>query len=419
MSGPGLVRSLGTGPAVMVGLGSMLGTGVFAAFAPAAGAAGAGLMVGLVLAAGVAYANAMSSAQLAAQLPRSGGTYVYGRELLGPTWGFVAGWGFLVGKTASAAAMALTVASYLVPAGWARPTAPVVAALAVGVGYRGLTRTARAATVLVVVVLAGLAAVLLAAGAAGALDPGRVTGGADLRGVLTSAGLLFFAFAGYARLATLGEEVRDPARTIPRAIAIALVVVVVVYALVGLGLLAGLGPEELARSGAPVADLAARVGPGVAVVARVAAVAASVGALLALLAGLSRTALAMARESDLPAGLAAVHPRHRVPYRAELAVGGVVVVLAAATDLRGAIGFSSFGVLVYYLVANLAALRQDAAHRRHPRALAVAGALGCATLALTLPPATVAAGAGVLAVGVGGRWVVQRVRARTADPGGS
>lgn len=419
MSGPGLVRTLGTGPAVMVGLGSMLGAGVFAAFAPAAGAAGAGLMVGLVLAAGVAYANAMSSAQLAAQLPRSGGTYVYGRELLGPTWGFVAGWGFLVGKTASAAAMALTVASYLVPAAWTRPAAAVVAALAVLVGYRGLTRTARAATVLVVVVLAGLAAVLLAAGATGALDLGRVRGGADLRGVLTSAGLLFFAFAGYARLATLGEEVRDPVRTIPRAIAIALAVVVVVYAVVGLGLLAGLGPDDLARSGAPVADLAGRAGSGVAVVARVAAVAASVGAFLALLAGLSRTALAMARESDLPAGLAAVHPRHRVPHRAELAVGGVVVVLAAATDLRGAIGFSSFGVLVYYLVANLAALRQDAAHRRHPRALAMAGAVGCATLALTLPAGAVGAGAGVLVLGVGGRWVVQRVRARTPGSGES
>lgn len=416
MSQPGLVRTLGTGSAVMVGLGAMLGAGVFAAFAPAAAAAGVGLLAGLVVAAAVAYANAMSSARLAAQLPRSGGAYLYGRELLGPIWGFVAGWGFVIGKTASAAAMALTVASYLAPPGWTRPAAAAVAALAVGVGHRGLTRTTRVAAVLVVVVLAGLAAVLLGAGVAGELDPARLSGGTHLSGVLTAAGLLFFAFAGYARLATLGEEVREPERTIPRAIAIALTTVVGVYALVGFGLLTGLGPDVLARSAAPVAALAERVGPGLSVVARVAAVAASSGALLALLAGLGRTVLAMAREGDLPTWFAAVHPRHRVPYRAELAVGTAVVVLAASTDLRGAIGFSSFGVLVYYVVANLAALRQDPAHRRHPRALPIAGAAGCAVLAVTLPLSAVVAGVTVLAVGVAGRWVVRRLRATPSPP---
>lgn len=410
MSDQGLVRTLGTGSAVVVGLGAMLGAGVFAAFAPAARAAGVGLLAGLVIAGAVAYANATSSAQLAAQLPRSGGAYLYGRELLGPTWGFVAGWGFVIGKTASAAAMALTVASYLVPAGWIRPTAALTAAVAVAVGYRGLTRTTRVATVLVLVVLAGLAAVLVGSGVAGELDPTRLVGGTTPQGVLTAAGLLFFAFAGYARLATLGEEVRDPARTIPRAIAISLAVVLVVYAVVGLGLLAGLGPQGLARSDAPVAELAARVGPGLAEVARVAAVAASAGALLALLAGLGRTVLAMARESDLPSALAAVHPRHHVPHRAEAAVGLAVVVLAAATDLRGAIGFSSFGVLVYYLVANLAALRQDRAHRRSPRALAVGGTVGCGALAVTLPPGAVAAGVGVLLAGLAGRWLAHRTR---------
>jgi len=117
--------------AVVIGLGSMVGAGVFSAFTPAAAAAGSGLLVGLVVAAVVAWCNATASAQLAAQYPTSGGTYVYGRERLGPWWGFVAGWGFVVGKTASCAAMALTVATYAV-GGDARATRFLAIAAVVG-----------------------------------------------------------------------------------------------------------------------------------------------------------------------------------------------------------------------------------------------------------------------------------------------
>lgn len=421
----GLARRLGPGEAVVLGLGSMLGAGVFAVFAPAAQAAGAWLLAGLAIAALVAVANATSSAQLAAQLPTSGGTYAYGRAMLGPWWGFVAGWAFVVGKTASAAAMALTVAAYLVPGGWVRPVAALVVLAAVTLGYRGITRTARATAVLVVAVLAGLAVVVAGAAARGLLTGDALTGGVRLgppgvgvRDVLGSAALLFFAFAGYARLATLGEEVRDPVRTIPRAITLALGIALAVYLVVAVALLAGLGVHDLAVSPAPVADLAARVGPGVVAVARVAAVAASAGALLALLAGLGRTSLAMAREGDLPRWLAAVHRSYGTPYRAELVVGGAVAAVVLAGDVRGAIGFSSVGVLGYYLVANLAALRQDAGYRRYPRWLAVVGATGCAVLALSLPWATVLAGVGVVAAGVLGRAVVVRRRRRAARTGG-
>ncbi|HSP59438.1 MAG TPA: amino acid permease, partial [Ornithinimicrobium sp.] len=146
---PTLARRLGTTDAVVLGLGSMIGAGVFAAFAPAARVAGAGLLVGLALAALVAYANATSSAQLAAQYPTSGGTYVYGRERLGPWWGFVAGWGFVVGKTASCAAMALTFAAYAAPPGWERPVAVAAVAALATVNYHGVTRTAGLTRILV------------------------------------------------------------------------------------------------------------------------------------------------------------------------------------------------------------------------------------------------------------------------------
>ena len=410
---PALARRLGPTDAVGVGRASMVGAGVFSAFAPAAAAAGTGLLVGLALAAVVAYANATSSAQLAAQHPTSGGTYVYGREHLGPWWGYVAGWGFVVGKTASCAAMALVLAAYAAPPGWERPVAAAAVVVLTAVGYRGVTRTARLARGIVAVALLAIATAVVASLAGTTprwsvvLDADGAHGG--WYGVLQAAGLLFFAFAGYARVATLGEEVRDPRRTIPRAVLVSLGTVVVLYAVVAVTLLAVLGP---ARRAAPAPPRAAAGAPGpragAGPVASRGAGAASAGALLALLTGVSRTGLAMARTGDLPGWFAAVHPVHRVPHRAELAVGAAVVLLVLTTDLRGAIGFSSFGVLVYYLVANLSALRQTAPHRLYPRVLPVLGALGCVALVVTLPVPSVVAGVVVLAVGVALRAV--RVR---------
>ncbi len=415
-SGGALARRLGTTDAVVIGLGSMIGAGVFSAFAPAAAAAGSGLLIGLVLAAGVAYCNAVASAQLAAQYPTSGGTYVYGREQLGEWWGFLAGFGFVVGKTASCAAMALTFGSYLVyGSGWGgRAAALVAVAVLTAANLRGISRTAGIARVLVAGSILALVVVVVAIAASGnaswsTLDSGSTFVHGGVYGVLQAAGLLFFAFAGYARIATLGEEVRDPARTIPRAIPLALGITVVLYVVVGVAALAAAGPDVLAASTAPIADAVKAVGASWSLpVVRAGAAVASLGALLALIAGIGRTVLAMARSGDLPRPLADVDSRHQVPARAELAVAAVVALLVATTDLRGAIGFSSFGVLVYYAVANASAYTQASEHRRWPRALNVAGLVGCVVLVATLPWSSVAAGVAVLAVGIVGRAVVLR-----------
>jgi APA family basic amino acid/polyamine antiporter len=391
----------------------MIGAGVFAAFGPAAKAAGSGLLVGLALAAGVAYCNAVASAQLAAQYPTSGGTYVYGRERLGEWWGFGAGWGFVVGKTASCAAMALTFASYAVGGSlWAQRVVGVAAVAALtAVNYRGITRTAGLARVLVSVSVLALVVVVAAIAGSGETDSGSLRelhGG--LYGILQSAGLLFFAFAGYARIATLGEEVREPERTIPRAIPIALGLTVVLYAAVGLSALLAAGPDALAASSTPIVTAVEAVGAAWAKpVVRIGAAVASLGSLLALIAGLGRTSLAMARNRDLPRWLAAVHPRFEIPHHAELAVGAAVTVLVLTTDLRGAIGFSSFGVLVYYAVANASAFTQAGAQRRWPRWLNVAGCAACVVLVATLPLSAVLAGIVVFAVGLAGR-ALQRHR---------
>ncbi|MEE1783472.1 APC family permease [Streptomyces sp. SP17BM10] len=410
----GLGRRLGTFDAVVIGLGSMIGAGIFAALAPAAGAAGSGLLLGLGLAAVVAYCNATSSARLAARYPQSGGTYVYGRERLGEFWGYLAGWGFVVGKTASCAAMALTVGGYVWP-GQEHAVAVAAVVALTAVNYGGVQKSAWFTRAVVAVVLAVLAAVVVAALTSGDADAARLGLGADssFHGVVQAAGLLFFAFAGYARIATLGEEVRDPARTIPRAIPLALGITLVVYAVVAAAVLVVLGPERLAAAGAPLSEAVRAAGAGwLAPVVRAGAALAALGSLLALILGVSRTTLAMARDRHLPHVLAAVHPRFRVPHRAELAVGAVVAVAAATADLRGAIGFSSFGVLAYYAIANASAWTLTGAEGRPPRAVPVVGLAGCLLLAFALPPSSVAVGAAVLALGAGAYVVGTARRSR-------
>src|SRR3954451_7527369 len=292
-----LARRLGTTDAVVIGLGSMVGAGVFAAFGPAARAAGTGLLIGLLIAAVIAYCNAAASAQLAAVYPTSGGTYIYGRERLGHWWGFAAGWGFVVGKSASCAAMALTFAAYAVGASLAaqRIVGVLAVVLLTAVNYRGITRTAGLARVLVAVSVLALVVVVIAITASGETRSGSLgefTGG--LYGILQAAGLLFFAFAGYARIATLGEEVRDPERTIPRAIPLALGITVVLYLVVGVAVLTAGGPAVLASSHAPVDAAVRAAGAAWSVpVVRVGAAIASLGSLLALIAGIGRTTLAM------------------------------------------------------------------------------------------------------------------------------
>jgi basic amino acid/polyamine antiporter, APA family len=392
--GPALHRRLGTFDAVTIGLGSMIGAGIFVALAPAAASAGSGLLIGLVIAAVVAYCNATSSARLAAIYPQSGGTYVYGRERLGEFWGYTAGWSFIVGKTASCAAMALTVGYYVWPS-WAHAIAVAAVVALTVVNYTGIQKSAIVTRVIVAVVLAVLAAVVVVILGFGDVDGARLAvSDVSVTGVLQAAGLLFFAFAGYARIATLGEEVRDPARTIPRAIPVALGITLVVYTVVAIAVLAELGSATLASATAPLADAVTAAGfPAMEPVVRVGAAVAALGSLLALILGVSRTTLAMARDHHLPHALAAVHPRFGSPHRAEVVVGVVVAVAAAVVDLRGAIGFSSFAVLLYYAIANVSAWTLER------KVIPTVGLAGCLLLAVLLPVSSVLAGAAVVALG--------------------
>jgi APA family basic amino acid/polyamine antiporter len=403
-------RRLGTTDAVVLGLAAMLGTGVFAVWAPAAAAAGPWLLLAVVLAGVVAACNAASTADLAVAHPESGGGYVYGRERLSPGAGRLAGVAFLVGKTASAAAAAGVFGSYVLPS-QPLPAAILVIVAATVLNTAGVRWTARGAYALV----GGTLAVLLVVVVVGLLGPQvdtmasaatpeveRVAMPGGVLGVLTAAGLVFFAFAGYARIATLGEEVRDPDRTLRRAIAVALGIALVTYVLVAVALLVGLGAERLATEPAP---LVALVDTGQAsalgVLVRLGAAVAAGSALLSVLVGVSRTALAMARRRELPGALARVCSRG-TPCWADLAGGVVAIVLAMLAGPVAAIALSACSVLVYYAVINLAALRLPRANRRWPAWTSVLGLLMCVGLAVLLPVQQVVITAAALAVG----WVI-------------
>lgn len=418
-----LARSLGLTDAVVVGLGAMIGAGVFVAFAPAADRAGSLVGAALAVAAVVAACNALSSARLAARFPSAGGTYVYGRQLLGPLPGFLAGWGFVVGKAGSAAAMALTAGLYIWPA-----HADVVAAASVLVltvlNVLGVQRSAAVAKVLVAIVLVVLAVVVVTTwvGPVEAPEtpfaPPAVDGEgwpARLLGVLGGAGFCFFAFAGYARVATMGEEVREPERTIPKAVVVALTIVIAVYAAVLATTIHVLGVGGVAAGEAPVLEVAEQiVGGALSPFVRVAAGVAALGALPAGILGVSRTTMAMARDRHLPGALATVHATARTPYVAEIVVGVIVAGVVLVADVRQAIGFSSFAVLIYYLVANSAALRLGREERRLPAWVPVLGAVGCVAVAGSLPWQSVVGGLVVFAIG---GLVYAATRRRAVPPG--
>ena len=415
---PGLARRLGTTDAVVIGLGSMIGAGVFSAFGPAARAAGAGLLIGLGVAAAIAYCNATASAQLAAVYPTSGGTYIYGRERLGPWWGFFAGWGFVIGKSASCAAMALTVASL-------RGTGLHVGAA----DHRGRCRASLTALELpwnhqdrdVGPNIVGMHADCARSGGhrhrggqAGAVTSHRSSGLLQRSMAFCSRRGCFFSRSPVMRVsrrwakrsATLrtpspgqsdcpGDRGSDLLRS-------------------GWQRLLAAGPDRLAHAAAPLVEAVRAAGmPALVPVITVGAALASMGALLALVAGLGRTVLAMARHRDLPGWLAAVHPRYQVPHHAEVALGVVVCVLVATVDLRGMIGFSSFGVLIYYAIANAAAYTLPAANgKRRRRILNACGLIGCLLLVATLPWQSAVAGLIVFAVGIAGRAAVLQRRTR-------
>jgi basic amino acid/polyamine antiporter, APA family len=409
-----LRRELRLLDAVGVGFGAIIGAGIFVVTGVAAGVAGPALLAGLLLAAIAAICNALSSAQLAAEYPQSGGAYEYGYRLLHPWAGYVAGWMFLASKIAAAGTVALGLAAYVDPLlPGMNPRVLAVSAIAVFtiLNYFGVRRSSRANLVIVAVSLASLILFIIAGVSAFTTTNLRPFAPAGWRGGMEAAAILFFAYTGYARIATLAEEVHEPRRTIPRATIITIAGAVLLYFAVALVAVGAVGAGALAGTGAPLRVAAdAFRWPWVATVVSVGGVTAMLGVILSQLLGLSRMGFALARRRDLPAFLETVHPRYGVPGRAVLVIGAIAAVVAATGTLRGVASAASFTILVYYGIANVAALRMPAAAKLFSDVVPVVGVIACSVLAFSLALPVVVTGLGVLLAGVVLRLVVHAVR---------
>jgi basic amino acid/polyamine antiporter, APA family len=407
-----LRRDLRLVDAVAIGLGAIVGAGIFVVLGIAAGVAGPALLVGLLLAGVAATCNALSSAQLAAVYPQSGGTYEYGYRLLHPLLGFAAGWMFLASKLSAGGTVALGFGGYaarLLPGVPPRAAAVMAVVVLTAANYFGVRKAGRLNTVIVSCTLLVLIAFVLSG--LPAFDPGNLQPFAPtgVPGILQAAALLFFAYTGYARLATLGEEVHDPERTIPRAIGLTVAVALVLYAAVAIVAVGAVGAPALAETAAPL-ERAARDFPLqlVRLLVVIGAATAMLGVLLSQILGISRMLLAMARRRDLPAPLAHVSPAHHVPDRGVFLTGLLIAALALFGTIEWVAAAAAFTILLYYGITNAAALRLPPDQRLFPTWVAWLGLLFCAVLALSLQWQVIIAGLAVLALGFLWRWIYGR-----------
>lgn len=389
--GPRLRRRLGLVDATALALGAIIGAGVFVTLGAAAQSAGAALPAAILLAAGVATLNGLSSAELGVADPLAGGTYEFGYRFATPVVGFLAGWLFLFAAIAASTTYTLTFASYLQPV---LPGVPL-RALSVGLGVAVLAVNAagvdisRRVNSLLVALKVGVLLIFIVLGI---LSPAGSVSASPLPaagGLFQATGLLFFAFTGYARPVTVVEELRDPTRDLPRAVVSALAAATVLYLLVASVALRLLGAAELVASSAPLRDaLTGTPFPWAPNLISAGAVLTTATVLLTEFWGLSRLAFAMARRGDLPRALSVLTPRG-VPLRALLVVGAIVIVLAATVDLTPALAASSLSLLLYYAITNATALRLPGAQRLYPRAVSALGAVACLVLAASLPLSSV------------------------------
>ena len=426
---PRLTRELGTVGAVMMGLGSIVGTGVFVSIGIAAGIAGPAVVIAVAIGAMVATFNGLSSAQLAANHAVSGGTYEYGYEFLTPTFGFTAGWMFLIAKSASAATAALGFSGYLLGAlgvdadVWLVPVALGGVVMLTAVVYSGLRRSNITNITIVSITLASLA-LFVVAGSPTAFADGTANfanffeapeGGGGVRAILFASALMFVAYTGYGRIATLGEEVRAPRTTIPRAIIITLVVTMALYAavaLVGVGAVGAGTLSAATNEGAAPLEVAAQAFdiPGVSQVVAFGAITAMLGVLLNLILGLSRVLLAMGRRADMPTVFGRVDASGTTPGPAVLMMGGVIAAITLVGDVRLTWSFSAFTVLIYYAITNLSAVYLTDEQRLYPTWISVAGLVACGSLAFFVEPFIWGIGLGLIVVGLGWYAVARRLR---------
>ena len=409
----GLLRTLTLKDAVGVGLGAIIGAGIFVVTGIAAGVSGPAFLIGLLVAGIIAAFNGLSSAQLAAIYPDSGGTYEYGYKLINPTFGFSAGWMFLISKLAAGGVVAIGFGSYfyqLVPIGSPLIHSVIAVLLLTVINCFGIKKAGLLNLVIVTVTLFSLLYFVFSGIPKVNADNFKPFAPFGISGIAEATALLFFAFTGYARIATLAEEVAEPKKTIPKAIIITIITSILLYTAVSLVAIGVVGAGNMADSKSPLQMVAKSLTtPAINTVITIGASTAMLGVLLSQILGISRMMLAMGRRHDLPPIFQTIHNRYRVPHLGIVITGLIILLLTIFGTFEFVVRAATFTILLYYSITNIAALKQPRNEQIYGRVIPICGLIGCLTLSVSLPFKVIISGIGLLIIGFIVRFIFHKI----------
>ncbi len=407
-----LLRVLTLKDAVGIGLGAIIGAGIFVVTGIAAGVSGPAFIVGLFIAGVIATFNALSSAQLASIYPHSGGTYEYGYILINPTFGFSAGWMFLISKLAAAGVVAIGFGSYfyqLVPIASPITFSVLAVILLTAANYFGIKKAGRLNLVIVTITLLSLLYLVFSGISEVNTDNFKPFAPFGISGIAEAAALLFFAFTGYARIATLAEEVAEPKKTIPKAIIITIVTAILLYAAISVVAIGVIGTKNMAGSKSPLQVVAnALTTPAISIITTIGASTAMLGVLLSQILGISRMMLAMGRRYDLPPVLKTIHSRYQVPHIGTVITGIIILLLTVIGSFEFIVRAATFTILLYYSITNIAAMKQPKDERMYGRLIPLFGLIGCLAMSASLPLNVIISGVGLLFIGFALRFLLHK-----------
>lgn len=408
-----LLRTLTLKDAVGVGLGAIIGAGIFVVTGIAAGVSGPAFLIGLITAGIIAAFNGLSSAQLAAIYPDSGGTYEYGYKLINPVFGFSAGWMFLISKLAAGGVVAIGFGSYfyqLVPVGSPMTISVIAVVFLTIVNYFGIKKAGVLNLLIVAVTLFSLLYFVFSGIPKVKAENFTPFAPFGFLGIAEAAALLFFAFTGYARIATLAEEVAEPKKTIPKAIIITIITSIFLYAAVSVVAIGVIGAENMADSKSPLQMVAKSLTtPAINTVITIGASTAMLGVLLSQILGISRMMLAMGRRHDLPPIFQTIHNRYRVPHLGIIITGLIILLLTILGTFEFVVRAATFTILLYYSITNIAALKQPRKEQIYGRVIPVCGLIGCLTMSVSLPFNVIISGIGLLIIGFIVRFLFHKI----------
>lgn len=408
-----LLRSLTLRDAIGIGLGAIIGAGIFVVIGVAAGVAGPAFIIGLIAAGMVASFNALSSAQLAASHPYSGGTYEYGYILLNPSFGFSAGWMFLISKLSAAGVVAIGFGAYfyqLIPIFSPKTYSLSAVLLLTAANYFGVKKAGILNLVIVTITLLSLFYFVFSGVSEVKMENFEPFAPFGFTGIIEATAILFFAFTGYARIATLAEEVNEPQKTIPKAIIITILTAIVLYAAIVFIATGIVGVEKLSNNHSPLQVAAdALNSPSVSVMITIGASMAMLGVLLSQILGVSRVMLAMGRRGDLPPVFKLVHKKFHVPHIGILITGAIILILVLVGSLEFIVRSATFTILLYYGITNAAAIRQPKNEKLYPKIIPWLGLMGCVLMSFSLPLLVMTTGVGLLLVGFVLRMIIHQM----------